>query len=158
MVEDNTVCYTKDAALKIAVELERTSFETYLTAYKLSPDPRAKLLLKELALEELEHKHALEKAFFEEAVSLHDPEMENIPSMKLTGFLKEQPLDEKATPQDIMIHAIHDKKRLVDFYGSLAHQCSGAPMAPLFKRLYSDEAGHLARLEELYEKIYMAEM
>jgi rubrerythrin len=31
-------------------------------------------------------------------------------------------------------------------------------MAPLFTRLYKDESGHLARLEELYEKIYMAEM
>ncbi len=57
-----------------------------------------------------------------------------------------------------MIHAIHEEKRSVDFYNKLATQCEGAPMSPLFKRLYKDEAGHLARLEELYEKIYMAEM
>jgi rubrerythrin len=157
-MEDRVVCYTKDAALKMAVELEHASFETYLKAYKLSHDLRAKMILKELALEELEHKYILEKAFFEEAVSLHDEGTEAVQSMRLTSFLTAKPLDENTTPQDVMIHAIHEEKRSVDFYDKMAHQCSGAPMASLFKRLYSDEAGHLARLEELYEKIYMAEM
>ena len=157
-MENSAVCYTKDAALKMAVELEHTSFETYLKAYKLSHDIRAKTILKELALEELEHKHMLEKAFFEEAVSLHDESNDAAPGLRLTSFLTAKPLDENSTPQDVMIYAIHEEKRSVDFYDKMAHQCSGAPMAPLFKRLYSDEAGHLARLEELYEKIYMAEM
>jgi rubrerythrin len=157
-MEDSAVCYTKDAALKMAVELEHSSFETYLMAYKLSHDLRAKRILKELALEELEHKHMLEKAFFEEAVSLHTEGGDAIPSMRLTSFLTAKPLDENSTPQDVMIYALHEEKRSVDFYDQMANQCAGAPMAPLFKRLYHDESGHLARLEELYEKIYMAEM
>jgi len=157
-MENSAVCYTKDAALKMAIELEHDSFETYLKAYKLSHDLRAKTILKELALEELEHKYMLEKAFFEEAVSLHDEGAEAIPGMQLTSFLATKPLDENSTPQDVMIYAIHEEKRSVDFYDKMAHQCSGAPMAPLFTRLYKDESGHLARLEALYEKIYMAEM
>jgi rubrerythrin len=157
-MEDSAVCYTKDAALKMAVELEHSSFETYLKAYKLSHDLRVKTILKELALEELEHKHMLEKAFFEEAVALHDVGNEAIPSMRLTSFLTAKPLNENSTPQDVMIYALHEEKRSVDFYAQMANQCTGAPMAPLFKRLHQDESGHLARLEELYEKIYMAEM
>jgi rubrerythrin len=157
-MEDSAVCYTKDAALKMAVELEHSSFETYLRAYKLSHDLRAKTILKELALEELEHKHMLEKAFFEEAVALHDAGSEAIPSMRLTSFLTAKPLNENSTPQDVMIYALHEEKRSVDFYDQMANQCTGAPMAPLFKRLFQDESGHLARLEELYEKIYMAAM
>ncbi len=157
-MEQQEVCYTKDAALKKAIELEQSSFETYLKIYKLSHDHRARKLIKELALEELEHKYTLEKAFFEESVVLHDTGAENIPSMKLTLFLKETPLHEDSTPQDVMIHAIHEEKRSVDFYNKMATQCEGAPMAPLFKRLYQDESGHLARLEDLYEKMYMADM
>ncbi len=157
-MEDRVVCYTKDAALKMAVELEHSSFETYLKAYKLSHDLRAKMILKELALEELEHKYILEKAFFEEAVSLHDEGAEAVQSLRLTSFLTAKPLDENSTPQDVMIHAIHEEKRSVDFYNKMATQCEGAPMAPLFTRLYKDESGHLAQLEELYESIYMAQM
>jgi rubrerythrin len=157
-METKKVCYTKDAALKMAIEMEQGSFETYLKVYKLTHDRRAQALIKELALEELEHKYTLEKAFFEEAVHLHDTSTDNVPSMKLTLFLKEKPLTEESTPQDVMIHAIHEEKRSVDFYNTMATQCAGAPMAPMFKRLHRDEAGHLVRLEELYEKIYMADM
>ncbi|MCX5896238.1 MAG: hypothetical protein NTZ51_10465 [Proteobacteria bacterium] len=57
-----------------------------------------------------------------------------------------------------MIHAIHEEKRSVDFYDRMANQCAGAPMGPMFKRLFQDESGHLAQIEELYEKIYMPEM
>ena len=120
-MEDRVVCYTKDAALKMAVELEHSSFETYLKAYKLSHDLRAKMILKELALEELEHKYILEKAFFEEAVSLHDEGAEAVQSLRLTSFLTAKPLDEHSTPQDVMIHAIHEEKRSVDFYNKNGH-------------------------------------
>jgi len=157
-MEMEEVCYTKEGALQKAIEMEQSSFETYLKIYKRTHDRRAKVLIKELALEELEHKYTLEKAFFEEAVALHDTGSDNIPSMKLTLFLKEKPLTEDSTPQDVMIHAIHEEKRSVDFYDRMANQCAGAPMAPMFKRLFQDESGHLAQIEELYEKIYMSEM
>jgi rubrerythrin len=157
-METQEVCYTKDAALKMAIEMEQSSFETYLKAYKRTHDRRAQQIIKELALEELEHKYTLEKAFFEETVALHESGSDNIPSMKLTLFLKEKLLTEDSTPQDIMIHAIHEEKRSVDFYNTMATQCAGAPMSPMFKRLYQDESGHLARLEDLYEKIYMTDM
>ena len=40
----------------------------------------------------------------------------------------------------------------------MAEECGGAPMEQMFKRLYQDEEDHLARLEELYESIYLKEM
>ena len=46
----------------------------------------------------------------------------------------------------------------MDFYSKTADSCGGAPMAEMFRRLAKDEEGHLARLEELYEKIYLKEM
>jgi rubrerythrin len=152
------VCYTKEVALKKAIEMEMKSVQTYKEAYLRIREPRVKDLVKNLALEELEHKYILEKAYFEETVALHEEGMKEGPSMKLSLLLKEKPLEDDADDQDVMIHAIHDEKRAVDFYKKMAEQCGGAPMEEMFKRLYQDEEAHLVRLEELYESIYMKDM
>jgi rubrerythrin len=157
-MEMQEVCYTQEAALKKAIEMEMKSFESYKQAYLKAEDRRAKDLLRDLALEELRHKYALEKAFFEETVVLHDSGLKEGPSMNLAVLLEEKPLDKNATNQDVMIYAIHDEKRAVDFYKSMAGQCSGAPMAEMFQRLRKDEENHLSRLEEFYESVYMREM
>jgi rubrerythrin len=154
-MENEEVCYTREVALEKAIEMEMKSFQTYKEAYLKISEPRVKGLVKDLALEELEHKYILEKAYFEETAALHEEGMKEGPSMKLSLLLKEKPLEDDADDQDVMIHAIHDEKRAVDFYKKMAEQCSGAPMEEMFKRLYQDEEAHLVRLEEVYESIYM---
>jgi rubrerythrin len=57
-----------------------------------------------------------------------------------------------------MIFAIHDEKRTVEFYKQMASQCSGAPMESVFSKFQKQEMIHLTRLEEAYEKLYMAHM
>lgn len=152
------VCYTLEGALEKAVEQERNSFETYRQAMKIMKDPQARMVLKDLALEELEHKHTLQKALVGEIVALHDKGESTGPTMNLTYLLQEKPLDPNSSPQDVMVYAIHDEKRSVDFYKQMATQCGGAPMEEIFSRLQQDEAIHLARLEETYEKLYMSQM
>jgi rubrerythrin len=158
MQEFEEVCYTREGAIQKAIEMEQHSYQVYRRAYDIVEDRRAKDLVKELAMEELEHKSTLERAYFEEEIALHDAGMQEGPSMKLTLLLQEKPLDTDSTAQDIMIHAIHEEKRSVDFYGKMAQQCVGAPMEAMFRRLQRDESKHLASLEELYEGIYMPEM
>jgi rubrerythrin len=157
-MENEEVCYTREVALEKAIEMEIKSFQTYKEAYLKIREPHVKSLVKDLALEELTHKYILEKAYFEETVALHEENMEEGPSMKLSLLLMEKPLEDDADDQDVMIHAIHDEKRAVDFYKKMAEQCGGAPMEEMFKRLYQDEEAHLVRLEELYETIYMKDM
>lgn len=157
-MENEEVCYTKEVALEKAIEMEMKSFQTYKEAYLKIREPRVKDLVKDLALEELEHKYILEKAYFEETVALHEEDAKEGPSMKLSLLLKEKALEDDADDQDVMIHAIHDEKRAVDFYKKMAEQCGGAPMEEMLKRLFQDEEAHLVRLEELYETIYMKDM
>jgi rubrerythrin len=152
------VCYTKEAALERAIETEAGSFKVYRDAYLSSKDRVAKDLLKDLALDELRHKYILEKAFFEETVLLHDSGQKSGPSMKFSLLFEEKPLSPKATPQEVMIHAIHEEKRAVDFYRNMAEQCGAAPMSEMYRKLAQDEETHLARLEEHYETIYMKDM
>jgi len=106
----------------------------------------------------LDHKYRLEKAFFEESVSLHESGSATGPSMNLTLMLEERPLDSNSTDQDVMIHAIHEEKRAVDFYGKMAEQCGGAPLEKMYRTLAAEEQDHLTRLEEIYEKHYLQEM
>jgi rubrerythrin len=149
------VCYTKEEALEKAVEMEARSFEIYRKAYLDSKNRVAKDLLKDLALDELRHKYVLEKAFFEETVLLHDSGMKQGPSMKFSLLFEERPLQKHSTEQDVMLYAIHEEKRAVDYYKNMAGQCSGAPMEEMYRRLAEDEEGHLARLEEVYESVYL---
>ena len=149
------VCYTREAALEKAIEMEAGSFEVYKNTYLKAKDRLAKDLLRDLALDELRHKYTLEKAFFEETVLLHESGAKSGPSMKFSLLLEEKSLRPAATEQEIMIYAIHEEKRAVDFYRNMAEQCGSAPMAGMYKKLAEDEEGHLARLEELYEKIYL---
>lgn len=153
-MDTESVCYTLEAGLEKAIEIESNSFESYKDAYQRLENRRAKELAKEIALDELEHKYTLEKAFFEETVSLHDSGSESL-GMQLTVMLADRELDSDATEQDVMIHAIHNKKRIVEFYRGMSEQCSGAPMEKIFRRLCREEQKHLAELEEFYEKVYM---
>jgi rubrerythrin len=151
-------CYTLEGALEKAIEEEQHSLEVYRQALKRIEDPQAKEMLKELALEELEHKHILEKALLGETIALHERGESTGPSMNLTYFLKEKTLDEKSSAQDVMIYAIHDEKRSVDFYRQMAAQCKEAPMGELFSKIERQEMIHLTKLEETYEKLYMGQM
>ena len=152
------VCYTLELALEKAIEGEEHSFKVYRQAMKKIKDPQAKLVVRDLALEELEHRYILEKALVGETVALHDKAEATGPSMNLTYFLKKKTLDENSSAQDVMIYAIHDEKRTIDFYDQMSSQCQGAPMAELFSKLKQQEMVHLTRLEEAYEKTYMSQM
>jgi len=152
------VCYTLEGALEKAIEEEKKSLKVYREAMKKVENPHARALLKELAKEELEHRDALEKALISETLIHLDPEEPTGPSMELTYFLEEKALDENSTAQDVMIYAIHEEKRSVDFYQQMANHCKGAPMGELFLKLHKQEMAHLTKLEEAYEKLYMTHM
>ena len=152
------VCYTREAALEMAIKMESKSFEVYKNGYLKVKNKLGKELLKDLALDELHHRYILEKAFFEETVVLHDADYATGSTMNLTMMLEEKPLSETSTDQEIMIYSIHEEKRAVDFYTGMASQCGDAPMGGMYKSLAKDEERHLARLEELYESVYMKEM
>ena len=152
------VCYTLEGALEKAIENEQHSIGVYRHVLKVVKDQQTRMILKDLGLEELEHKHTLEKALFGETMALHGKDEATGPSMNLTEILHDKPLSDKSTPQDVMIYAIHDEKRAMEFYKQMTQQCSGAPMESVFSKLQKQEMIHLTRLEEAYEKLYMAHM
>ncbi len=156
MSQTNQVCYTFEAALEMAVKMEQDGFRHYLDALRKVKDRSARLILKDAALDELEHKFQLEKALVEGQVEGHAMDRP-VPTMNLDYVLEKKELGENADARQALAYAIHLEKGSLDFYQRMAHGCSGAPMGSLFERIANDESRHLQQLEDLYEEHFLTE-
>jgi rubrerythrin len=156
-MNDNQVCYTFDAAVEMAIKMEDEGFRNYLAAIRSVTDKGAREILRENALDELDHKHQLEKALLEGRMAGGAELDQPIPTMHLDYFLKKKELGPQSGVREALIYAIHLEKEAVEFYGTVAGGCAGAPMGNLFKQLHTEESRHLQSLEDLYEQHFMTE-
>jgi len=156
-MSNNSVCYTFDAAVEMAIKMEDEGFRNYLDAIRRITDKGARELLRENALDELEHKHQLEKALLEGRMGGGDQLDQPIPTMHLDYIFKKQELGPNSGVREALIYAIHLEKEAVDFYGKVSNGCAGAPMGQLFAQLFHEESQHLQALEDLYEQHFMTE-
>lgn len=151
------ICYTYEAALEKAIEMEETAFRSYLDAITKVTDRQAKAILREAAIEELNHKQSLEMALLDgydhNSVEIH----QEIPSMNLNYVFEQKEIKPGSDGRTALAHAIYLEKCAVDFYKRLMSGCEGAPMAKLFQRLLADESRHLRELEDFYEKHFLTE-
>jgi rubrerythrin len=156
-MDNDQVCYTFDAALEMAITMEEEGFRTYLAAIRQLTNKGAKDLLRGNALDELNHKHQLEKALLDGRMDGGEDLDAPIPTMHLDYLFKKQELGPQSGVREALIYAIHLEKGAVDFYGKVSSGCSGAPMGKLFAQLHQEESRHLQALEDLYEQHFMTE-
>jgi rubrerythrin len=157
MSELGDVCYTFEAAIEMAVKMEDDGFRHYLDSIRKVKNKGAKEILRDAALDELEHKHQLEKALLEGQMGTSADLTRPVPTMNLTYVLVKKELTPDADSREALAYAIHLEKGSIDFYQRLSQGCSGAPMAAVFQRLLADETRHLQSLEDLYEQHFMPE-
>lgn len=153
---ESGVCYTIDGALEAAIQMENDGFRNYLHALRLVKNPAARMILRDVALDELEHKHQLEKALVEGQLVDHALE-QPLPTMNLDYLLVKKELTADSDAREVLAYAIHLEKGALDFYQRMASGCAGAPMAALFARIANDESRHLRDLEDLYEQHFLTE-
>ena len=151
------VCYTFEAAIEMAVKMEDDGFRHYLEAIRKVQNKGAKEILRDAALDELEHKHQLEKALLEGNMGTSAELTRPVPTMNLGYVLAKKELTPESSVQQALAYAIHLEKGSIDFYTRMSQGCSGAPMAVVFQRLLADETRHLQALEDLYEQHFMPE-
>ena len=156
-MNENNVCYTFEAAVEMAVKMEDEGFRHYLTAIRMVQNKGAREILKEAALDELEHKLQLEKALVEGSMAGPEGLNRPVPTMNLDYVLVKKELRPDSDTRDALVYAIHLEKGAIDFYKRMAQGCAGAPMAPLFDRLLTDESRHLQSLEDMYEEHFLTE-
>jgi len=156
-MSSDQVCYTFDAAVEMAIKMEDEGFRTYLSAIRQLTNKGAKELLRDNALDELNHKHQLEKALLDGRMEGGDALEQTIPTMRLDYVFKKQELGPQSGVREALVYAIHLEKGAVDFYGKVSDGCAGAPMGKLFAQLHKEESRHLQALEDLYEQHFMTE-
>ncbi len=151
-------CMFFEEALKVAIKSEEDAFNTYYTAIKKVKDKGAKALLKELALDELEHKYKLEKALLDEE-AIEELGKGKVPEgFSIAEFMVESTeINENSSLQDIYSYAISSEKKAIKFYSNLMNSCKGSKMEYLFEKLRDEEKKHLEKLEKDYEETFMQE-
>lgn len=150
------VCYTFEAALEMAVQMENEGFRNYLTALRVVKNKSAQEILRDAALDELDHKLQLEKALVFGQIDGHAMQRP-VPTMNLDYMLQKKALRPESDAREALAYAIHLEKGALDFYRRMAAGCSGAPMAALFEQIANDETRHLQQLEDLYEEHFLTE-
>ena len=156
-MSEQNACYTFEAAVELAVKMEDEGFRHYLDAIRKVRNRGAREILKEAALDELEHKHNLEKALVEGNMANPDDLTRQVPTMNLDYVLVKKELRPDSDVREVLIYAIHLEKVSVDFYKRMSQGCAGAPMATLFEQLLADESRHLQALEDMYEEHFLTE-
>lgn len=156
-MSSDQVCYTFDAAVEMAIKMEEEGFRNYLAAIRQLTNKGARELLRDNALDELNHKHQLEKALLDGRMEGSEVLEQTIPTMRLDYVFKKQELGPQSGVREALVYAIHLEKGAVDFYGKVSDGCAGAPMGKLFAQLHKEESRHLQALEDLYEQHFMTE-
>ncbi|NIQ98220.1 MAG: ferritin family protein [Desulfuromonadales bacterium] len=157
MSEQTSACFTFEAAIEKAIEMEENGFRNYLKAIRMVKDKAAKKILRDAALDELDHKTALERALLEGSVDAAHNLEEPVPTMNLDYLVGKKELGPDAGGREALAYAIHLEKDAVQFYKDMSSACAGAPMADIFNRIGNDETRHLQTLEDLYEKHFLPE-
>ncbi|MCM2358254.1 MAG: ferritin family protein [Geobacteraceae bacterium] len=157
MNEQGQVCYTFEAAIEMAVKMEEEGFRHYLEAIRKVRSKGAKDILRDAALDELDHKHQLEKALLEGSMEGGEELNRPVPTMNLDYVLAKKELTADSDVREALAYAIHLEKGSIDFYKRFTLGCAGAPMASVFERLLADESKHLQSLEDLYEQHFLPE-
>jgi len=156
-IEQGDVCYTFEAAIEMAAKMEDEGFRSYLAALRLVQDKAARQIFKEAALDELEHKHQLEKWLVEGTLKGDGGLQQPVPTMNLDYVLAKRELRADSDAREALAYAIHLEKGSIEFYQKMSHGCEGAPMAALFQQMLADETRHLQSLEDFYECYFLAE-
>jgi len=151
------VCYTFEAAIEMAVKMEEEGFRHYLDALGKVNNKDARSILRDAALDELRHKHQLEKALVKGHMKGKTALAKAVPTMNLSYVLVKKELKPGSDIREALAYAIHLETGSIDFYKRMSQGCAGAPMADLFERLLADESRHLEALEAMYEQHFLPE-
>ncbi len=140
--------------LHFAIRKEQDARDLYLMFREMVKDPGAKILLQELADQELGHRNMLEKALEEgkvEGIVGKKP----VKDLHLSDSFVAEPLGPQSSPQEVMIFAMKNESASYNLYRTMAENYSGTPLEPTFSHLAQEELHHKETLERQYEEHFM---
>jgi len=139
--------------MAIAAEIE--AFEFYTEVAAAVTDANMKRVFSELAEEESGHKVSLER--------IKNKELQNFSFPAVTDYgisdtVETPPLSMKMKPADAIALAMKKEEEAMKMYTGLANAASDAEQKNVFNSLARMEAGHKAKMEDLYNQTAFPEV
>lgn len=145
-----------DELLELAMYREVASQALYIACRRLTNDPGAVNLMKQLAEEEALHLEILKK-LKEKQLTVRAYALQKIPDLKISEYLAGGNELEGAGLQDTLSYAIKKEQQSMEFYARLMGIFKEKTAKLLCRRLVQAELGHKYRLEVLYDNIFYGE-
>jgi len=142
--------------LDTAIYKEIASQAFYIAGQKKSQDTGAKILMKELAEEELKHSQLL-KNLKEKGLRKPGWHREKVPNLMISEYLTGGETLEGASLQDTLIFAMKREQQSVDFYSRMMGVIMDRDAKRLCQKLVSEELKHKLRLEVFYDDLFYGE-
>jgi rubrerythrin len=145
-----------DELLEAAMYKEVASQTLYLAGQKLTSDPGAISLMKELAEEETQHLKLL-KRLKERGLSDKGYYLQKVPNLMLSQYLKGGDSLEGAGLQDTLTFAIKREQQSLEFYANMMGSLKDKSAKQICQRLAKAELSHKYKLESMYDDLFFQE-
>jgi rubrerythrin len=134
--------------IDFAIDLENKAAENYKSMQGMTKYDSSRKMLKELEDMERNHARILENIDQEEA---KDYTPQNIPDLKLSNFMVDEPPKKNMTYQEVILHAMKTEEHANNLYKTLAGNAENESVRNVFLRLADEEAKHKLSLEKIYD-------
>jgi len=136
--------------LDTAIYKEIASQAFYIAGQEKTDDSGARLLMEELAQEELKHARWLE-ALKEKGLDSQDCQRDKVPNLMISEYLSGGDSLDGAGVQDTLLFAMKREQQSVDFYSRMMDIMKDETARQLCARLMREELKHKLKLETLYD-------
>ena len=142
--------------LDTAIYKEIASQAFYIAGQSRTEDPGAKVLMKELAEEELKHSQWL-KDIKEKGLNEHSWRRNEVSNLRISEYLTGGETLEGAGLQDTLIFAMKREQQSIEFYSRLMSLMRDETAKHMCERLVHEELRHKLRLEIFYDDFFYGE-
>ncbi len=139
--------------LDTAIYKEIASQALYIAGQGKTQDAGAKVLLKELAEEELKHSQWL-KDFKEKGPGEQDWHRGKVPNLMISEYIIGGDTLEGAGLQDTLTFAIKHEQQSIEFYSKMMGVMRDKAAKQLCERLAHEELKHKLKLETFYDDLF----
>ncbi len=142
--------------LDTAIYKEIASQAFYSAGQNRTEDPGAKVLMKELAEEELKHSQLL-KNVKEKGLNQSSWRRDEVPNLRISEYLTGGESLKGASLQDTLIFAMKREQQSIEFYSRLTSVMRDGIAKRMCERLVHEELRHKLRLEIFYDDFFYGE-
>jgi rubrerythrin len=142
--------------LDIALDREIASQAFYIAGQKMTQDPGAIELMRELADQELRHYQWI-KDLKENGLNEKSWDPERLPGLMISEYLTDTRFSEGAGLQEVITVAIKREQYSVEFYTGLNEAMKGEDARQLCGKLINEELRHKTKLEKFYDDLFNKE-